>query len=330
MCKALFEPAAAPQSPPSTDDTARAPTSDGNKSAFAARRLTPSTFLIVEVDDVFDEHPFIYAKRVPAARTLVLLDTGCGGRTRRPDVELTPLRVFVETAPVADNGGRPLNARGAWAYVVVLSHCHYDHILGVDQFAHDSPVLVSAHDPTFLSPANLPTHSLCDSLGLESPSFTPSLTPDRAQLVSKDGVSLGLTLLHTPGHTPDELALWDEGDGMLYVGDTLYEDAHIIFPNEGSIVQWFASVDGLTAMLQKSGRAETAKINCGHKTAMGDAMEVLRTTKAFMRDVIDGKEKVKNKMTKRGEEHVEYVQDGGRYSLICPKRLVEEARVACL
>ena len=106
---------------------------DGRKSAFSARRLTPTTFLIVEVDDEFYEHPFIYAKRVPAARTLVLLDTGCGGRPRRPDVELTNLREFIETAPVAGAGddgagSAPLNPGGALAYVVVLSHCHFDHI----------------------------------------------------------------------------------------------------------------------------------------------------------------------------------------------------------
>ena len=98
------------------------------KSAFAARRLTPSTFLIVEVDDIFGEEPFIYAKLVPAARTVLLLDTGCGGRTRTPDAEFTRLRDFVERAPVEDNGGRPLNPGGAMGYAVVLSHCHYDHI----------------------------------------------------------------------------------------------------------------------------------------------------------------------------------------------------------
>ena len=50
-------------------------------SAFTARRLTASTFLIVEGDDVYYEHPFIYIKIVPAARAILLLDTGCGGKT---------------------------------------------------------------------------------------------------------------------------------------------------------------------------------------------------------------------------------------------------------
>ena len=98
------------------------------RTAFSARRLTSSTFLIIEVDDIYDEHPFIYAKLVPAARTILLLDTGCGGRSNDPDVGVTSLREFIETVPIDDNDGKPLNHGGALRYVVVLSHCHYDHI----------------------------------------------------------------------------------------------------------------------------------------------------------------------------------------------------------
>ena len=115
---------------------------------------------------------------------------------------------------------------------------------------------------------------------------------------------------------------------MLYVGDTLYEWDPIIFPNEGSIVQWLATVDALVTLVQASASdtSDEAKVNCGHKTAMGSALEVLQTTKAFMIDVVEGREQVKGRLVRRGEEHVKYVQDGGRYSLICPERLVKEAR----
>ncbi|KAI0368745.1 Metallo-hydrolase/oxidoreductase [Pilatotrama ljubarskyi] len=298
------------------------------EAAFTARRLTPYTFLITEIDDIYDEHPFIYAKLVPDARTLLLLDTGCGGATRAPDASFTRLREFIERAPVQDNEGRPLNEGGGMRYVVVLSHCHYDHILGVEQFAKDSPILASKYDPAFVSPVNLPKHSLCANLGIRTPSYTPSLQAHLSPVLSPDGTLLGVTLLHTPGHTPDELALWDEGESMLYVGDTLYEWAPIIFPNEGSIVVWLKTVDSLIALVEGSGKGGAVLINCGHKTAAGPALEVLRSTKAFMMDVLEGREKVRRRMTKRGEEHVEYVQESGRYSLVCPERLVREAKDA--
>ncbi|KAI0768052.1 beta-lactamase-like protein [Trametes elegans] len=315
-----------PPETPSPNPMAPESTTARSRPAFTARRLTPTTFLLVEVNDVYNEHPFIYAKLVPGARTVLLLDTGCGGATCSPDASFTRLRDFFEGAPVEDNGGQPLNEGGMLRYVVVLSHCHYDHILGVEQFAHDSPILASGYDPSFVAPENLPGHSLCASLGIRTPSYTPLLRPHQSPILSADGTPLGVTLLHTPGHTPDELALWDAGEGVLYVGDTLYEWAPIIFPNEGSIVAWLESVDFLTALVQASRKAASVMINCGHKTAMEPALEVLRRAKNFVRDVIEGREEVRRRLRKRGEVHVEYVQEGGRYSLICPERLVLEAR----
>lgn len=98
------------------------------RSAFKATRLTAYTFLIVETDDIYSEHPFIYAKLIPAANTILLLDTGCGGVSNDSNIEVTSLREFIETVGVEDNDGRALNEGGKMRYIVVLSHCHYDHI----------------------------------------------------------------------------------------------------------------------------------------------------------------------------------------------------------
>lgn len=92
---------------------------------FSCTRLNPTTFLIVE-DDQWSETPFIYAKVFSSV--IVLVDTGCGGAARDPSVQLTSLREFIETYPVSDNDGMPLNPRGKKEYAVVCTHCHYDHI----------------------------------------------------------------------------------------------------------------------------------------------------------------------------------------------------------
>jgi glyoxylase-like metal-dependent hydrolase (beta-lactamase superfamily II) len=97
------------------------------RSAFIAKRLSASTFLITEYNDVYDERPFIYAKVVSAANHIVIIDTGCGGASKDSDVEVTSLREFIETVPIPDNAYEPLNNSGM-KYVVIITHTHYDHI----------------------------------------------------------------------------------------------------------------------------------------------------------------------------------------------------------
>lgn len=98
------------------------------KSAFQATKLTPSTFLVKEFNDIFSEHPHIYVKVVPSVNTILVIDTGTGGNTNDQDVEVTSLRQFIETVEVNDNDNQPLNGGGKMIYVVVTTHCHYDHI----------------------------------------------------------------------------------------------------------------------------------------------------------------------------------------------------------
>lgn len=207
------------------------------------------------------------------------------------------------------------------------------HAVGVEQFRNDSLIFASAYSPDFVSPENLPEHSLCKDLNIPTPKYIPKLLSHNQEIrinnprsppgSTNKNISLGLIALHTPGHTPDELALWDPSEKMLYVGDTLYEFAHIIFPNEGSIIDWLDSVDFLIHLVE----GQNAKISCGHTTAGRPAIEVLVGANEFMMDVLKGGEKVRKRFKKRGEVCEEYVQESMRFGLVCPRRLIEEARV---
>lgn len=102
---------------------------DSRRPAFRATKLTATTFAILEHSDIYSERPLIYTKVVRPARTILILDTGCGGATSDHTINLRSLRRFIETVPVPKNeDGRPLNEGGKMGYVVVLSHCHFDHI----------------------------------------------------------------------------------------------------------------------------------------------------------------------------------------------------------
>ncbi|KAH9481435.1 hypothetical protein JR316_0005961 [Psilocybe cubensis] len=308
------------------------------KAAFRASRLTPSTFLITEYNDIFSEHPFIYAKVVPSANTILIIDTGCGGLSNDTDIEITSLRKFIESANVKDNNGAPINEGGKMGYVVALTHVHYDHILAVEDFK-DWPILASAHSPSFLEKDAIPEHSICNALNLTTPQYTPTLVPHMHNILSSDADKkpLGMTILHTPGHTPDEIALYDEVEKMLYVGDSLYEWEPIIFPKEGSIATWFSSMDYLISFVEEKnsvlqgsddkGQAPSEiLINSGHCTARQPALDVLIKAKYFMEDVVAGKEEVKERGWSRGEATVMYGKTGDRFSLRCPERLVHEAQ----
>ncbi|KAJ8589002.1 hypothetical protein M405DRAFT_852294 [Rhizopogon salebrosus TDB-379] len=173
-------------------------------------------------------------------------------------------------------------------------------------FATDDPILgFASHSPTFVAPENFPTNYEC-----------------------KDSrISLGVKVLHTPGHTPDELALWDAEERMLYVGDTLYEDDPIIFPTGGSLLEWFSTVDQLIVLVKTHPDVENVMINCGHATTRRPALEVLRTCRRFMENVVSGKEGVKKRWLRRGTWCLEFQEDNGRFSLVCPEKLVFDARV---
>src|ERR1700753_531411 len=83
----------------------------------------------------------------------------------------------------------------------------------------------------------LPIHSLCQFVGMKTPRDKVTHWAADGERIKHgaDSLDLGLVVYQTPGHTPDELAIWDENEKVLFVGDTAYEWAPIIFPLEGSI-----------------------------------------------------------------------------------------------
>lgn len=98
------------------------------KAAFKASRLTPTTFVVTEHSDVYDERPLIFTKIIPEQGVVLIIDTGCGGATDDEEIDVRSLREYLETIKVPDNDNLPLNEGGAMRYAVLLTHCHYDHI----------------------------------------------------------------------------------------------------------------------------------------------------------------------------------------------------------
>jgi glyoxylase-like metal-dependent hydrolase (beta-lactamase superfamily II) len=121
---------------------------------------------------------------------------------------------------------RFLDERGATPTTIVLTHWHWDHILGPERFpgvrvlAHEGYVpWVREHAADIAKP--IADWESKTSVVRESP-FVPPM-PD-VTVGSYGELQVGdisLKLLHVPGHSHDQLALYDPVTGALWASDIL-------------------------------------------------------------------------------------------------------------
>ncbi len=110
---------------------------------------------------------------------------------------------------------------GGTVEYILLTHGHFDHILGVASLKQHFPnaqICIHALDAACLTDE---AESLCswENAGQQTP-----IAPDRL-LHDGDKITLGeseLTVLHTPGHTKGGVCYADFENRMLFTGDTLF------------------------------------------------------------------------------------------------------------
>lgn len=118
--------------------------------------------------------------------------------------------------------------------------------------APKSTIWASSYDKHFIEgDGQLPTSSLCRFFEMETPAYKVTNWADDGQhVVDKDGKDLGLIVYQTPGHTPDELAIWDPLERVIFVGDTMYEWLGIVFPIEGNLQLYSKSLVRLKSLVE--------------------------------------------------------------------------------
>ncbi|HOI58696.1 MULTISPECIES: MBL fold metallo-hydrolase [unclassified Methanoculleus] len=99
---------------------------------------------------------------------------------------------------------------------IVITHAHYDHIAHIREIARlcGDPVICihEADAPGLIDD----TRSLAMHFGARSPGIVPDT-------VLSDGDRVGdLRVIHTPGHTPGGICLYDETAKRLFSGDTVF------------------------------------------------------------------------------------------------------------
>ncbi|KAK0703655.1 hypothetical protein B0T26DRAFT_815474 [Lasiosphaeria miniovina] len=187
------------------------------------------------------------------------------------------LRVFLETYPIVDNDENPLNAGSSKNYA-------------------------SSYDKPFVNEdSKLRTSSLCRFLGIETLKYVV-MTGER-------GEDLGPVIYHTPGHTPDELAVWNPQERVTFVGDTMYEWMHIAFPLEGDLRLYSNTLGKLRSLV-------TAWNNCPS----------YQNSNRFLCQVIEGMVDSQDQGEFRDEPLISYDREDGKISFIGPKKLFDEFR----
>lgn len=122
----------------------------------------------------------------------------------------------VDPGDQGEQVARWLVEKGLEAEAVLLTHGHFDHILGIPGLREEWPDL-----PVYCHPADWGEGDAASLFGQRFPTVRSfgDITPYReGDTVEVDGIRL--EVLDTPGHTPGSVTL--RAENVLFTGDTLF------------------------------------------------------------------------------------------------------------
>ena len=104
---------------------------------------------------------------------------------------------------------------------LLCTHGHFDHCIGNGVIYHAFGLKPEVHidDEFLMTKMRMQTLEI---LGVNLPMEVP---PVGRYLTDNDSISFGshtFTILHTPGHTPGGICYYNEKEGILFSGDTLF------------------------------------------------------------------------------------------------------------
>jgi len=118
------------------------------------------------------------------------------------------------------NGARVLDHIAGGLELIILTHCHYDHIGAVPEIVEATGAKVAMHEkdlPLLRSEKN----SASAMFDAPHPEFTVDIILKDDEIIDLGDASL--KVLHTPGHTPGSICLYNGETRELFTGDTVFE-----------------------------------------------------------------------------------------------------------
>jgi glyoxylase-like metal-dependent hydrolase (beta-lactamase superfamily II) len=118
------------------------------------------------------------------------------------------------------SGARVLRGIAGGLELIILTHCHYDHIGAVPDIVRATGALVAMHETDVAL--------LYDDRASAAAMFNAPRPEFKVDMVLKndDVIELGdamLKVIHTPGHTPGSICLYNAATKELFTGDTVFE-----------------------------------------------------------------------------------------------------------
>lgn len=109
--------------------------------------------------------------------------------------------------------------------LIILTHCHFDHSAAALEIAKRSGAKIAIHkDDAPLLKDN--SASASAAFGYKAPDFDPdTLLEEGEEIQIGDGEVL--EVVHTPGHTPGGICLYERVSKSLFSGDTVFPNGSI-------------------------------------------------------------------------------------------------------
>lgn len=128
-------------------------------------------------------------------------------------------------AMVIDPAGRVdeiisiLNAQEAKLKYIYLTHCHGDHIVGVNELKINcgGKILIHRMDSAGLNNREI---NLCPYMGMENIELEVDSIVDDLDTIHIGDIAF--QVLHTPGHTQGGTSLYCKEQNLVFTGDTLF------------------------------------------------------------------------------------------------------------
>ena len=129
--------------------------------------------------------------------------------------------LIIDPGASAKQLAEKVKEQGLKPVAILLTHGHFDHIMGIDGFLSEFDVPVYVHEED--------ADAMEDPVLNQSSTYTSGYTFGKA-LYLRDRQTLELAgytfqVIHTPGHTKGGCCYYVASEGVLFSGDTLFQNS---------------------------------------------------------------------------------------------------------